>query len=70
MMNGEMNKAPNKPFRATLITQTIKVLFFVFALIVAFLFALNGRYMMIDDEYYFDKWTKTMLEIKRYEIIE
>lgn len=42
----------------------------MFALIVAFLFAQNGRYMMIDDEYYFDKWTKTMLEIKRYEIIE
>ncbi|MBQ8270833.1 MAG: hypothetical protein IJZ22_06495 [Bacteroidaceae bacterium] len=34
----------------------MKILFFTLALIVAFLFALNGRYMMIDDDYYLDKW--------------
>lgn len=60
----------NKRFTRIQISQTIKVLVFAVALIIAFLFALNGRYMKIDDEYYFDKWTKTMLEIKRYEIVE
>ena len=48
----------NKRFTHIQISQTIKVLFFAVALIIAFLFALNGRYMKIDDEYYFDKWTK------------
>lgn len=60
----------NKRFTRIQISQTIKVLFFAVALIIAFLFALNGRYMKVDDEYYFDKWTKTILEIKRYEIVE
>lgn len=45
-------------------SQTIKVLFFVLALIVAFLFALNGRYMMIDDDYYFDKWKKEVRSVE------
>ena len=60
----------NKPFLATLITRTIKVSFLVFALIVAYLFALNGRYDHIDDVYYFDKWTKTILEIDRTKFVE
>lgn len=42
----------------------------VLALIVAYLFALNGRYVKLDDDYYFDKWTKTMLEIQRVEQVE
>ncbi len=50
---------PNKRFTRTQITQTIKVLFFMFALIVAYLFALNGRYIKIEDDKFFDKWTKT-----------
>lgn len=48
----------------------IKVLFFVFALIVAFLFALNGRYMQVSDDEFFDKWTKTIIAIEKYEIIK
>jgi hypothetical protein len=62
--------ATNERLTHIQISQTIKVLFFAVALIIAFLFALNGRYMKVDNEYYFDKWTKTMLEIKRYEIVE
>ena len=63
-----MNK--NKPHSRILFFQAIKALFFVLALFVAYLFALNGRFIKIDDEYYFDKWTKTMLEIKRVDFIE
>lgn len=44
----------------------IKVLFFVFALIVAYLLALNGRYNHIGGYLYFDKWTK---EARKYEVI-
>lgn len=49
-------------------SQTIKVLFIILALIVAFLFALNGRYAMIDEDYYFDKWKKEVREV--YELIK
>lgn len=68
-----MNKSTmnsNKRFTRTQITQTIKVLVFVFALIVAFLFALNGRYMKVSDYELFDKWTKTIILIEKLEIIE
>lgn len=57
----------NKPDRRIIIVQTIKLLFFAFALIVAYLFALNGRYTKIDDVLFFDKWKKTIVEISRYE---
>lgn len=60
----------NKRFTRTQITQTIKVLFFAFALIVAFLFVLNGRYMKVSDYELFDKWTKTIILIEKLEIIE
>lgn len=60
----------NKPHSRILFSQAIKILFLVLALFVVYLFALNGRYIKIDDEYYFDKWTKTMLEIKRVDFIE
>lgn len=46
----------NRPNTRITIWQVMKILFFTLALIVAFLFALNGRYMMIDDDYYLDKW--------------
>lgn len=72
-----MNKSPEKatqgckkPSTRISVSQTIKALFLILTLIVAFLFALNGRYMMIDDEYYFDKWTKTMLWIESEKIIK
>lgn len=57
----------NKPDRRIIIVQTIKLLFFAFALIVAYLFALNGRYTKIDDVLFFDKWKKTIVEISKYE---
>lgn len=44
-------------------SQMIKVLFLILALIVAYLFALNGRYLMIDEDYYFDKWKKEVREV-------
>ena len=50
------------------VSQTIKVLFLILVLILAFLFALNGRYMMIDDDYYLDKWKKEVRSI--FELIK
>ena len=57
----------NKLFTFPHILKVIKVLLFVSVLIVAFLFALNGRYSHVGDLLYFDKWTK---EIKEYEVIK
>lgn len=57
----------NNRFTCTQIFLAIKVLILIFALIVAFLFALNGRYSHVGELLYFDKWTK---EIKEYEVIE
>ena len=60
----------NNPYRNTQIAGIIKSVFLVIVLVVAYLFALNGRYIQVDDDYYFDKWTKTIIEINKYEIIE
>ena len=60
----------NKDHARILFSRIGKLLFLTFALITAYLFALNGRYIQIDDELYFDKWTKTHLEIYRYETIK
>ena len=57
----------NKLFTFPHILKVIKVLLFVSVLIVAFLFALDGRYSHVGGLLYFDKWTK---EIKEYEVIE
>lgn len=57
----------NKLFTFPHISKVIKVLLFVSVLIVAFLFALNGRYSHVGGLLYFGKWTK---EIKKYEVIE
>ena len=57
----------NKLFTFPHISKVIKVLLFVSVLIVAFLFALKGRYSHVGGLLYFDKWTK---EIKKYEVIE
>lgn len=44
------------------ISQTIKVLFLILMLIVAFLFALNGRYAPVGERGLFmDKWTKRLI---------
>ena len=63
-------KTSNKPFLRIFSSQAIKVLFFVLALIVAFLFALNGRYTKVSDDEFFDKWTKTIIAIDRYEVVK
>lgn len=63
----------NKPRVGIDFWRAIKVLFFVLALIVAYLFALNGRYYPIDDgqiDEYFDKWTKTIMVIERIKEIK
>lgn len=60
----------NNPYRNTQIANIIKGAFLVIVLVIAYLFALNGRYIQVDDDYYFDKWTKSMLEITRYKTIE
>lgn len=59
----------NNRFARIPISQTIKVLLWAFALIVAYLFALNGRYIKQDRDEYFDKWTKTIITIDKYETI-
>lgn len=60
----------NNPYRNIQIAGIVKGVFLVIALVIAYLFALNGRYIQVDDDYYFDKWTKSMLEITRYKTIE
>ena len=54
-----------------MLPSVIKILLIVLILIIAYLFALNGRYIQGDDEFiYFDKWTKSILEITRYKTVE
>lgn len=54
----------NKLFTFPHISKVIKVLLFVSVLIVAFLFALNGRYSHVGGLLYFDKWTKEIKNMK------
>lgn len=56
----------DKPHTRIFVSQTIKVLFFVFALIIAFLFALNGRYMVVNEDYILDKWKKEVIDMYEY----
>lgn len=58
-----MSETPEKTSTRISASQVIKVLFLVLALIVVFLFALNGRYVMIDEYYYLDKWKKEVRSI-------
>lgn len=60
----------NKPHTCISVLQAIKILLCICALVLAYLFALNGRYVKEDDEYYFDKWTKTILIIENYKEVE
>lgn len=59
----------SKVFRADVIFKSIKLLILLFALFIAFLFALNGRYKSYDYDVHFDKWTKTILYIERFDEI-
>ncbi len=54
----------NKPIRRLSAMQMIKVLFAVLALIVAYLFSLNGRYVKVDDDLIMDKWKCELLIIE------
>lgn len=65
-----MNESQNKPDRCTLTARTIKVSLAVFALIVAYLYALNGRYIHVEDDVFFDKWTETMLFVEKERVVE
>lgn len=60
----------NKPHTRISTSQAIKVLFVILAFIIAFLFALNGRYTKVSADEFFDKWTKTIIGIDRYETIK
>ena len=53
--------ATNKPSGRIFFARTAKVLFLVLMLVIAYLFALNGRYSHTDQDLYFDKWTKQTL---------
>lgn len=55
----------NKPNRSDIVFKSIKTAIILAALFIAYLFALNGRYRVINDKYmiFFDKWTKTVIEI-------
>lgn len=65
-----MNNNENKPHLSDAIFQTIKVLVLLFALLISFLFALNGRYHVHNEGMYFDKWTKTIIFVDRVKEIK
>ena len=60
-----MDKNENNPHLRHTFFQTIKVLILIFALLISFLFALNGRYHTHREGIYFDKWTKTIIFVDR-----
>ena len=51
------------------IIQSIKLALMIIALIIAYFYVLNGRYMYISDDYLFDKWDKSKIYIKRAKIV-
>lgn len=53
--------ATNKPSGRIFFDRTAKVLFLVLVLVIAYLFALNGRYSHTGESLYFDKWTNKAL---------
>lgn len=59
----------NKPHKSDIIFKSIKTIIILAALFIAFLFALNGRYKSYDYDVHFDKWTKTILYIERFDEI-
>lgn len=65
-----MNNNENKPHLRHAVFQTIKVLVLLFALLISFLFALNGRYYVHNEGVYFDKWKKTIIFIDRWDEIK
>lgn len=58
----EVSMRKNKQFSNIQIDKTMKALFVVIALIIMYLFALNGRYSKIEYNVYFDKWKCCIIE--------
>ena len=50
--------------------EVVKCAIVFIALVIAYLFALNGRYTKVDVDAHFDKWTKTILIIGKEKYIE
>lgn len=48
-----------------IIYRVIKIILIVIALVILYLYALNGRYENIYGTVYFDKWEKVLIEVKR-----
>ena len=68
-MSGELRS--NSQHKWMLMVRTfVMTVFLAIALCIAYLFALNGRYIQEDDGVYFDKWTKSIVEIVRYKTVE
>lgn len=42
----------------------IKLIIVCILLIIAYLFALNGRYSKVEDNFYFDKWKQCIIEVE------
>lgn len=64
------NMVSNVHSRKNNIYNIMRLLLCIIALVIAYLFALNGRYIKDGDYCYFDKWTKTMLWIDRGEVVK
>ena len=43
----------------------IKSAFAILVLVILYLFALNGRYSKIEDNVYFDKWKRCIIEVNK-----
>lgn len=67
--NKKIGTTPNTSKRFVYVDRIIKILLLVFALILTYLLALNGRYIYTGNNEFFDKWTKIMLFVDKYEEI-
>ena len=56
LYTNKMQLSKKSVFKNSFWRTTFKVILFIAVLILAYLFALNGRYMQEDSEVYFDKW--------------
>lgn len=48
----------------------IKSIFAILVLVIMYLFALNGRYSKIEDNVYFDKWQRCIIEVCKTKVVE
>lgn len=47
-----------------IIYRVIKIILIVIALVILYLFALNGRYEKVYGPVFFDKWGKVLIEVR------